>query len=83
MNTQSMGPRLQLAPEASHGDRFLDVVLVKEEGRLNLEFFLKQQKGANQYDNFHMIKAKDTKIRSNQPTHVDDQIVELEDLSET
>src|SRR5690606_8768603 len=33
MNTQSMGPQLQLAPGASHGDKYLDVVLIKEDER--------------------------------------------------
>src|SRR5690554_3190228 len=43
MNTQSMGPRLRLAPEAVHGDEFLDLVLITEDDKKTVESFLKNQ----------------------------------------
>lgn len=78
MNTQSMGPQLQLAPEASHGDDFLDVVLIKEDERSKLEFFFNVQQGQNERDNFNSIKAKNIKIHSDQPIHIDDEIIQAD-----
>ena len=37
MNTPSIGPALELAPEAHHGDGFLNVVIVNEDQRRELE----------------------------------------------
>lgn len=78
MNTQSMGPQLQLAPEASHGDDFLDVVLIKEDERSKLEFFFNVQQGQNERDKFNSIKAKNIKIQSDQPIHIDDEIIQAD-----
>src|SRR5690606_19798572 len=66
MNSRSMGPQLQLAPDAKHGDRYLDVVLIKEKERDQLEKFLVTHKGENHGDTFSPIKARHISIRSNQ-----------------
>jgi len=73
MNTQSIGPQLQLAPEVRHGDEFLDVVLIKEDEKARLEDFLKQS-GDNYNNLFHPVKARKVGVRSSQPLHIDDEI---------
>lgn len=40
MNTPELGPRLRLAPEASPCDGWLDVVLIREDGRVGLTRYL-------------------------------------------
>ena len=82
MNTQSMGPQLQLAPDASHGDRYLDVVLIKENERNYLENFLTVQNGQNQADAFNPIKAQFIRIRTDQVLHIDDKLHQLENMAE-
>ncbi|HLW19476.1 MAG TPA: diacylglycerol kinase family protein [Cyclobacteriaceae bacterium] len=82
MNTQSVGPLLQLAPQARHGDEYLDVVLIRDGERRKLEYFLTVQKGENPTNEFSPIQAKKIKIRSNQPLHIDDEILQLEDSSD-
>ena len=74
MNTQSMGPQLQLAPEASHGDEFLDVVIVTEDERESLDGFLNSQNGGENPHPFSTIKAKTIKVKSPEPIHIDDEI---------
>jgi len=74
MNTQSMGPRLQLAPEASHGDEFLDVVMVTEEEKESLYGFLNSQNEGENPHHFSTIKAKTIKVKSLEPIHIDDEI---------
>jgi len=76
MNTQSMGPQLELAPEASHGDEFLDVVMVTEDERESLEWFLNSQNGGKNPHQFSTIKAKTIKVKSLEPIHIDDEIHE-------
>lgn len=78
MNTQSMGPQLQLAPDAKHGDRYLDVVLIKENDRGRLEAFLNSQNGESWGNTFDPIKARHIKIRSQQPIHIDDQLHQMD-----
>lgn len=74
MNTQSMGPQLNMAPDARHGDEFLDVVLVKEEDRENLELFLNIQNSQEVTNGFKIYKAKKIKVRSLESIHIDDEI---------
>ena len=81
MNTQSMGPQLQLAPDARHGDQFLDVVLIKEEEKARLEDFLNVRNGENHDNLFNPIKTQKIKIRSNQSVHIDDEMFQVEDPS--
>jgi diacylglycerol kinase family enzyme len=74
MNTQSMGPRLQLAPEARHDDEFLDVVMVKK-GDLDLlkKFIeLDSHKGAHNF--FKSQKSKHVKVKTHVKPHIDDEI---------
>jgi diacylglycerol kinase (ATP) len=79
MNTQSMGPQLQLAPDAEHGDRYLDVVMIKENEKGQLENFLNNQDGENTENTFNPIKARHIKIRSQQPIHIDDKLYQMDD----
>src|SRR5690606_5533893 len=74
MNTQSMGPRLQLAPEASLGDEFLDVVMVAEDEKETLNGFLNSQNGGENPQRLPTIKAKTIKVKSLEPIHIDDEI---------
>jgi diacylglycerol kinase family enzyme len=73
MNTQSMGPQLKMAPEARHGDEFLDVVLIKEEDREKLKFFLNENRKSNG-NGFRILKAKNIKTFSFESIHIDDEI---------
>lgn len=74
MNTQSMGPQLQLAPEAHHGDDYLDVFLVKEEDRQKLNLFLNSQDFDMKPHQFKTLKAKNILVKSQEPIHIDDEI---------
>ena len=74
MNTQSMGPRLRLAPEAVHGDEFLDLVLITEDDKKTVESFLKNQDKEENGHDFKTLKAKNIRIKSTEPFHVDDEI---------
>ena len=78
MNTQSMGPQLQLAPDAQHGDKYLDVVLIRETERVQLEHFLNIRNGENPGNLFEPIKAQYVRVRSDQVIHIDDQLHQLE-----
>lgn len=82
MNTQSMGPRLQLAPDAKHGDRYLDVILIKENERGQLGTFLTVQRGENQGDLFNSFKARNIRIRCSQVMHIDDKLQPVEEGAE-
>lgn len=75
MNTQSMGPRLQMAPGATHGDQFLDLVLVGEDDKEAAERFLKNQNKEGNGHDFKTIKARNLRFKSQEPIHVDDEIL--------
>src|SRR5690554_6651216 len=75
MNTQSMGPRLQMAPGATHGDEFLDLVLVREEDKEAVELFLKNQNKEGNGHDFTTIKARNIRFKTQEPIHVDDEIL--------
>lgn len=79
MNTQSMGPQLQLAPDARHGDPYLDVVLIKETERAQLDHFINVRNGENFGDMFQSVKARQIWVRSDQAIHIDDQLHQWED----
>lgn len=76
MNTQSMGPQLQMAPDAKHGDDFLDVVLVKEEELENLKLFLNIHGQSGKNHDFKTLKAKNIRVKTLEPLHIDDEIFE-------
>ncbi len=82
MNTQSMGPRLRLAPEAAHSDEFLDLVLVKEDDKETVKAFLENQDKEGNGHDFTTIKAKNIKVKSAEPVHIDDEIYKAGDLTE-
>lgn len=78
MNTNSMGPQLVIAPEANSEDEFLDVVLVKEEEREKLEQYLNQQNFTDfsPATDFLTFRAKNIKVSSSEPIHIDDEIIQ-------
>src|SRR5690606_18707510 len=74
MNTQSMGPRLELAPEASLGDEFLDVVMVAEDDRETLTASLNLPNGRQNRHRLPSIKANNINVKTPQPIHRNDEI---------
>ncbi|MCE7053596.1 hypothetical protein LZF95_02825 [Algoriphagus sp. AGSA1] len=82
MNTKRLGPQLELAPTADHNDDYLDVMLIKEEQRTELSEFLKAQKKGAQPSPFKTIKARQIKISTYLPFHVDDELFEHQTLYE-
>jgi len=76
MNTQSMGPLLQMAPDAKHDDEYLDVVLVKSGEEDKLEQFLKAQQNGGEVQYFQTLKAKIIRVNSQETIHLDDEIIQ-------
>lgn len=74
MNTQSMGPQLQLAPDAQHEDGYLDVVLIKENERDKLEHFISIHNGDKTGNKFEPIKVRRIRVRTDQIIHIDDKL---------
>ena len=74
MNIRSMGPQLLMAPEAHHGDEFLDVVLVREGEEESLSAFIHGQGNGESNHFFQTIKAKQIQIHSSEIIHIDDEI---------
>src|SRR5690606_1432977 len=75
-NTQSMGPLLQMAPDAKHDDEYLDVVLVKSGEEDKLEQFLKAQQNGGEVQYFQTLKAKIIRVNSQETIHLDDEIIQ-------
>lgn len=82
MNTKRLGPQLELAPEADHGDAYLDVMLVGENQKSELKKFFKAQKKGPTPSPFKTVKAKKIKIHSHLPFHVDDELFQHSTLYE-
>lgn len=82
MNTQSMGPQLQLAPDAKHEDGYLDVVLIKENERDKLERFISIHNGNKMGNKFEPIKVRRIRVRTDQVIHIDDKLNQPEDRAE-
>src|SRR5690606_11456352 len=82
MNTQSMGPLLQLAPEAKHDDGFLDVVLVEEGEREALRKFLEAQPNGNVMHDFKTLKIKTIRVNSREVVHIDDEVYQPKDTED-
>ncbi len=74
MNTQVMGPKLAIAPEARHADNYLNIVLVKEDEREKLTQFLLDRKESREDVFFEPLKAKSIKIGSEEHIHVDSDV---------
>jgi diacylglycerol kinase (ATP) len=84
MNTQSIGPNLNLAPFADPGDGELEVVLISERQRQDFaDYVLNKINGKEAPPIFNILKAKNLKIFwEGKLLHVDDQIIELKQPSE-
>lgn len=76
MNTQSMGPQLQLAPEAKHDDDFLDVVLVKKGDLDILKKFIEVGNHRKEPNFFNTVKSRHIKVKTSVKPHFDDEIPE-------
>jgi diacylglycerol kinase family enzyme len=76
MNIRSIGPRVDLAPEADPGDGLLDVVTIREsELRAAADFLRASLAGESTGQSFVCGRAKAVQIRcSITPTHVDDEL---------
>jgi diacylglycerol kinase family enzyme len=84
MNTQSIGPNLNLAPFADPGDGSLDVVLIAERQREEFANYVhNKMHGVEQTPVFNILKAKNLEIYwEGKLLHVDDEIIELNDPQE-
>jgi diacylglycerol kinase (ATP) len=82
MNTKRLGSQLELAPDADHSDDYLDVMLVGEDQKDELQAFLKAQKKGMTPSPFKTIKAKTIKISTHLPFHYDDALFEHKTLYE-
>jgi diacylglycerol kinase (ATP) len=84
MNTQSIGPNLNLAPFADPGDGELEVVLIAERQRQDFaDYVLNKINGKEAPPIFNILKAKNLKIFwEGRLLHVDDQIVQLKEPAE-
>lgn len=81
MNTRYIGPKLQLAPEADPGDGYLDLVLIPENRKEELESYIKSLiAGLTSYDIRKLafsIRVQKLKIKWNgSKVHVDDALNE-------
>lgn len=77
MNTRYIGPNLQVAPKAAVGDGFLDLVLIPENKREELEAYVQSLKdGETAYDLrklAYTLRVKKVKIKwKGSRVHVDD-----------
>ena len=82
MNIKYVGPNLKLAPAADFGDGYLDLVLIPEESRRELQDYLlgliREDKESLDVRVFSKtIRAKEIEFKHyNTPAHVDDDLVE-------
>jgi diacylglycerol kinase (ATP) len=84
MNTQAIGPNLNLAPFADPGDGELEVVLISERQRQDFaDYVLNKINGKEAPPIFNILKAKNLKIFwEGHLMHVDDRIVKLKEPTE-
>jgi diacylglycerol kinase (ATP) len=79
MNTELIGPKLHLAPEADPSDGFLDLVFIREEHRTDLlqwlECQLPGQKHAAQLEN-RRCRRVEACAGNIAPVHIDSELVE-------
>jgi diacylglycerol kinase (ATP) len=80
MNTRSIGPRLELAPNGDPGDGEFDVVMISEEDQQKFQtFVLNQLNGADETLNLTTIQAKKLEIEwEGKDVHVDDERLKVE-----
>lgn len=81
MNTQSIGPNLNLAPFADPGDGSFDVILIAERQREEFASYVHNKlHGIEQPPVFNILKAKNLDIYwEGRLLHVDDEILELKE----
>jgi diacylglycerol kinase family enzyme len=79
MNTQSIGPNLNLAPFADPGDGALEVILISERQREEFAAYVHNKlNGLEQPPIFNTLKAKNLEIFwEGRLLHVDDQVIQL------
>lgn len=84
MNTQSIGPNLNLAPFADPGDGSFDVILIAERQREEFASYVHNKlHGIEQSPVFNILKAKNLDIYwEGRLLHVDDEILELKQPAE-
>jgi diacylglycerol kinase (ATP) len=80
MNIKSIGPNLNLAPDADPGDGFFDVVLIPEDRRKELaDYVMSKIKGKEQIISFATIRAKSLKIYwEGDMLHADDERIKID-----
>jgi diacylglycerol kinase (ATP) len=80
MNIKSIGPNLNLAPEADPGDGFFDVVLIPEDKRKELaDYVMSKIKDNEQIKSFATIRAKSLKIYwEGDSVHADDEKIKID-----
>lgn len=80
MNIRSIGPNLVLAPDADPGDGELEIVMISEAQRGDLEtYVLGQINGDDTAFNFTTIKAKSVELMwQGKDLHIDDERVKVE-----
>lgn len=81
MNTQSIGPNLNLAPFADPGDGSFEVILISERQREEFAMYvLNKLNGKEQSPIFNILKAKNLEIYwEGKLLHVDDEIIALKE----
>ncbi len=81
MNTQSIGPNLNLAPFADPGDGSFEVILVSERQRDEFASYVHNKlNGVDQPPIFNILKAKNLEIYwEGKLLHVDDEIMQLKE----
>ena len=81
MNSRSIGPNLELAPQADPGDGSFDMILVSEEERKSLAAWVKQQiDGEDASFNFRPIPGSKVEIHTEDTLlHADDELISLKE----
>lgn len=80
MNIQSIGPNLNLAPQAKPGDGFFEVVLVTENQREELKQYISDKlKGIEKPLSATTVKAKNIVVKwEGMLAHADDELIEID-----
>jgi diacylglycerol kinase (ATP) len=79
MNIASIGPNLQLAPDANPGDGELDIVMIAEHQREELITYVKQKLSGQAVHNFQTVRAKKISVEwKGKYLHVDDQLIKMD-----
>lgn len=81
MNSQSIGPNLELSPQADPGDGQFEIILIAEEARASLAAWIKQKmEGEEAAYDFPSIPGSKVGIHTEDTLlHVDDEMISLEE----